>query len=216
MCSPYRCLLLVETADFESSRSRFCYLSIVPQKAKTEMAWAHALNRCSCYRLLFAAFLVESANTMSLYRGNSSSGPLTVRKRRETPNTLADLPAAERMDPLRIRKLYETEKRVAPVTKEQCAFLTNKKLNGKGRTDLDAVDVDFLAHVSVASPAELAPSARASKMLCIAYTYDGDHNTKASAMVNTWMPRCDGAILLSNATNAALPSLNVPHIGEEA
>ena len=124
--------------------------------------------------------------------------------------TWAELPPAKRIDPLLIRQLYESESRVTPVTVAQCDKLRNKKRNSRG-TGLTNQDVEFLAHMSVATP-----STPKSRMLCIAFTYNKDHDTKAAAMVSTWMPRCDGAVLLSNESSSTLPAVEVPHVGPES
>ena len=125
---------------------------------------------------------------------------------------LAELPTAQRMDPLLIRTLYESEKRVAPATVALCDKLRNTNRYPHG-TGLTKIDIAFLAHVTVATP---SPQGAKSKMLCIGFTYKEDHATKVGAMVSTWMPRCDGAVMLSNEGNATLPTVEVPHIGEEA
>lgn len=125
---------------------------------------------------------------------------------------LAELPTAQRMDPLLIRTLYESEKRVAPATVALCDKLRNTKRYPRG-TGLTKRDIEFLAHVTVATPSPQGPK---SKMLCIGFTYKEDHGTKVAAMVSTWMPRCDGAVMLSNEGNATLPTVEVPHIGKEA
>ena len=82
---------------------------------------------------------------------------------------LAELPTAQRMDPLLIRTLYESEKRVAPATVALCDKLRNTNRYPHG-TGLTKIDIEFLAHVTVATPSPQGPK---SKMLCIGFTSSG-------------------------------------------
>lgn len=128
----------------------------------------------------------------------------------ENARTLADLPETERMDPLQIRRLYLSENRSTPVTADRCRALTTPERAME--TAMHPNEMKYFKHVSVAPEPAVGWK---SKMLCIAYTYEGDHTTKGIGMISTWMHRCDGAVLLSNKTDTALPSVDVPHIGPE-
>lgn len=128
----------------------------------------------------------------------------------ENARTLADLPETERMDPLQIRRLYLSENRSTPVTADRCRALTTPERAME--TAMHPNEIKYFKHVSVAPEPAVGWK---SKMLCIAYTYEGDHTTKGIGMISTWMHRCDGAVLLSNKTDTALPSVDVPHIGPE-
>jgi len=129
----------------------------------------------------------------------------------ENARTLADLPETERMDPLQIRRLYLSENRSTPVTADRCRALTTPERAME--TAMHPNEMKYFKHVSVAPEPAVGWK---SKMLCIAYTYEGDHTTKGIGMISTWMHRCDGAVLLSNKTDTALPSVDVPHIGPES
>ena len=46
------------------------------------------------------------------------------------------------------------------------------------------------------------------------YTYHKNHG-KAQASADTWLPRCDGAVIASDADDAKLGAVNIPHDGPE-
>merc|ERR1719231_2084104 len=46
------------------------------------------------------------------------------------------------------------------------------------------------------------------------YTYHKNHE-KASASRDTWLPRCDGAVIASDLDDAAIGAVNIPHEGPE-
>ena len=60
------------------------------------------------------------------------------------------------------------------------------------------------------------PPKSAAKIMCMAYTYEGHHKTQAMAAATTWMGRCDGALVSSNATDADIPTTVIAHTGDES
>lgn len=58
------------------------------------------------------------------------------------------------------------------------------------------------------------PPADSPMLLCIIYTYQ-KHHEAASVAVKTWLPRCDGALVLSNADDPLSFAVAVPHEGPE-
>jgi glycoprotein-N-acetylgalactosamine 3-beta-galactosyltransferase len=61
----------------------------------------------------------------------------------------------------------------------------------------------------------LPPDGTGPKIMCLSYTYQKVHTTKASAIASTWMTRCDGAVVASDLSDPAVPALKIPHNGEE-
>eukprot|EP00939_MAST-03C_sp_MAST-3C-sp1_P004281 g4281.t1 len=54
-----------------------------------------------------------------------------------------------------------------------------------------------------------------SRILCVVYCTQSDHDEKIGAIRDTWANRCDGFAAMSTATDPELPSLKVPHEGKE-
>ena len=55
----------------------------------------------------------------------------------------------------------------------------------------------------------------APTVLCIIYTYTAHHAKNARTAANTWLPRCDGAVILSDASDDTEGIVGVPHEGKE-
>jgi len=53
-----------------------------------------------------------------------------------------------------------------------------------------------------------------TKLLCVIYTYSKKHPS-ARTMFETWLPLCDGALVLSDTNETAISAVAVPHAGKE-
>ena len=70
---------------------------------------------------------------------------------------------------------------------------------------------------SLAQRIEVDPTPDAeprARIFCMIYTYHKNHE-KASASRDTWLPRCDGAVIASDLDDAAIGAVNIPHEGPE-
>ena len=56
----------------------------------------------------------------------------------------------------------------------------------------------------------------AIRLLCGIYTTEHNHMTRVRAQRLTWGHRCSRFLVFSNATDLSIPSINIPHIGEES
>lgn len=89
-------------------------------------------------------------------------------------------------------------------------------------SDLDAAAcaaheaaVPFHARAMKYVKVEPEPSpADAPRVLCIIYTYEAHHGAAAVAS-KTWLPRCDGALVLSDRTDGEVGAVAIPHEGPE-
>ena len=63
------------------------------------------------------------------------------------------------------------------------------------------------------SPVYEAPTL--PKVLCVIYTYSKHHSTAGKAASETWLPRCDGALILSDESDETVGAVGVPHEGPE-
>jgi hypothetical protein len=80
------------------------------------------------------------------------------------------------------------------------------------RAGMHPNDLKQLDYIDVApSP----PEGTGPQLMCLSYTYQPAHATKGLAIASTWMTRCDGAVVASNYSDAKLPSLMIPHNGDE-
>ena len=125
--------------------------------------------------------------------------------------TMPDNPP--RYDPLALKKMYYALNRNREVNPQRCAELragVPDRCPGvlKGCSEEDATILNYI-QVHPTTTTKL-------KLLCISYTYEGDHAGKGVAMASSWMHRCDGALVLSNATDPKVPAVAIPHVGPEA
>jgi len=54
------------------------------------------------------------------------------------------------------------------------------------------------------------------RLLCGIYTTEHNHMTRVRAQRLTWGHRCSHFLVFSNVTDLSIPSINIPHIGEES
>jgi len=54
------------------------------------------------------------------------------------------------------------------------------------------------------------------RLLCGIYSTEHNHMTRVRAQRLTWGHRCSHFLVFSNATDLRIPSINIPHIGEES
>lgn len=54
------------------------------------------------------------------------------------------------------------------------------------------------------------------RLLCGIYTTEQNHMTRVKAQRLTWGQRCSHFLVFSTATDLSIPSINIPHIGEES
>ncbi|KAK7231385.1 glycoprotein-N-acetylgalactosamine 3-beta-galactosyltransferase [Aureococcus anophagefferens] len=64
------------------------------------------------------------------------------------------------------------------------------------------------------SPVYEAPTL--PKVLCVIYTHSKHHSTAGKAASETWLPRCDGALILSDESDETVGAVGVPHEGPGA
>jgi len=55
-----------------------------------------------------------------------------------------------------------------------------------------------------------------NKLLCITYTYKKNHDTNVKSILQTWGPKCDGHLVISDETDDSVNAINLPHNGKEA
>ena len=63
------------------------------------------------------------------------------------------------------------------------------------------------------SPVYEAPTL--PRVLCVIYTHAKRHATAGKAASETWLPRCDGALILSDESDETVGAVGVPHEGPE-
>ena len=122
----------------------------------------------------------------------------------------ATMPAnPPRYDPLALKeRYYQTNKDV--ITPAQCALFKRGQECRRGLEGCQKRDAAILDHIQIHRK-----TTTKTKLLCVSYTQEGDHTTKADAMALSWMHRCDGALVLSNATDPTIPTVAIPHTGPE-
>lgn len=55
-----------------------------------------------------------------------------------------------------------------------------------------------------------------NRLLCIIYTMESNHNDAMSSIINTWGSKCTGLLIFSNLTDYTIPTISIPHDGEES
>ena len=55
-----------------------------------------------------------------------------------------------------------------------------------------------------------------SRLLCIVYTIDKRHLDAVHSVVHTWGSRCTGFLAFSNLTDPLIPTVSIPHEGDES
>jgi len=73
---------------------------------------------------------------------------------------------------------------------------------------------ELLHQVALASPEEYETPVR-SRIFCMVYTIQKQHQTSIRAVRETWASKCDGFVTMSDLTDPSIPTLNVPHEGPE-
>ncbi|KAJ1455133.1 hypothetical protein M885DRAFT_441469 [Pelagophyceae sp. CCMP2097] len=68
-------------------------------------------------------------------------------------------------------------------------------------------------HVKALDLVHLSPEPASPTVMCVIYTYSKNHLTSAAAAAQTWLPRCDGALILSDKNDSL--AVAVPHEGPE-
>lgn len=128
--------------------------------------------------------------------------PVVVRKEKASRWTVssagrANMPpfSSPRVDALAIRRTM-----LATEGFEESACLAHRKAIPVHARALDLVKV---------VAAEQSPS-----LMCVIYTYSKHHDA-ARAAVETWLPRCDGALVLSDANDTSINAVAIPHEGPE-
>jgi len=88
-----------------------------------------------------------------------------------------------------------------------------EKNDGNRKMLTEKVSVDFSAHDAAEAEAKDSKKPRA-KIMCIVYTIEKNHY-RIPSIKQTWGPRCDGFIVMSDKTDPVLGTVNVPHEGNE-
>ena len=73
-------------------------------------------------------------------------------------------------------------------------------------------DPSTAQHVVVEEDSSATPGS--PRIFCMIYTHAKNH-PKAKASAETWMPRCDGAIVASDTDDQTLGAVRIPHEGPE-
>lgn len=75
------------------------------------------------------------------------------------------------------------------------------------------VSIDFTAHDAADAKAKASSKERA-KIMCVVYTIEENHS-RIPPIRQTWGQRCDGFIVVSDATDPIINTVHVPHEGDE-
>jgi glycoprotein-N-acetylgalactosamine 3-beta-galactosyltransferase len=78
------------------------------------------------------------------------------------------------------------------------------------RTTADNASVELASGLEVAAPAPSTP-----RLFCLVFTTHANHASKAVAVLETWLNRCDGALLVSNVADPDLPTVTINHDGAD-
>ena len=54
------------------------------------------------------------------------------------------------------------------------------------------------------------------RVFCGVYTIDTFHQNKIKAQLDTWLWKCSFYLIFSNLTDISIPSVTVPHLGDES
>jgi peptidyl-tRNA hydrolase len=54
-----------------------------------------------------------------------------------------------------------------------------------------------------------------SRVLCISYTIAKNHGTNVKAVLDTWAPKCDGHLVISDEEDEEALAVKLPHAGDE-
>ena len=95
-------------------------------------------------------------------------------------------------------------------------FLHKRKI--KGPLDIAQCQAHEKAvpfHQRALQKIDIKKTADAPSLLCIIYTYKAHHTKNARTAAETWLPRCDGAVILSDLTDEHEGIVGVPHEGKE-
>jgi len=87
------------------------------------------------------------------------------------------------------------------------------KNDGNRKMLTEKVSVDLSAHYAAEAEAEGFWKSRA-KIMCTVYTIEKNHH-RIPSIRQTWGPRCDGFIVMSDKTDPILGTVNIPHEGNE-
>jgi len=89
----------------------------------------------------------------------------------------------------------------------------DKNDDGNHKMLTQRVSIDFAAHDAAEAKAKASATERA-KIMCIVYTIEA-HHSRIPPIQQTWGQKCDGFVVVSDATDPILGTVHVPHEGNE-
>lgn len=78
------------------------------------------------------------------------------------------------------------------------------------------INSTFALHYSDSSMHDNSHLSTGIRLLCGIYTTEHNHMTRVRAQRMTWGQKCSHFLVFSTATDLSIPSINIPHIGEES
>ena len=117
----------------------------------------------------------------------------------------------------RRRKKTRKEENMPPFAAPRLdPFLHKSKMKGPlSITQCQAHEKAVPFHQRALQKIDIKKTADAPSLLCIIYTYKAHHTKNARTAAETWLPRCDGAVILSDQSDSEEGIVGVPHEGKE-